>query len=298
MCRAGGNGGSGPSGPSAPSGGRKDDYAVIVNQQCFAEGRLRALAGDRDGAADAFVAALEVRDLTPRHQVDAGSTDHMLYTLLDRVGGCPNTNPPPDTPEGAFTNKEFHQSGPNLEFPYDAATTRHNMCNGMENKPDLYSKRRKKTSLTPKMRRVHGRTRFACPRACPPSLTITGNPELKHGLAADRRRPSASKVGGEFGRATEMLDAQPALCRVLPCKGKIDDEDATVCLFSVAQDTLVQIFELAASDAAEGRPARKAGARAKSAQHEAYPDCLDEAQVITALARALVRYYRSKGQYK
>ena len=66
----------------------------------------------------------------------------------------------------------------------------------------------------------------------------------------------------------------------------------------MAQDTLVQIFELAASDAAEGRPARKAGARAKSAQHEAYPDCLDEAQVITALARALVRYYRSKGQYK
>ena len=232
---------------------------MIVNQQCFAEGRLRALAGDRDGAADAFVAALEVRDLTPRHQVDAGSTDHMLYTLLDRVGGCPNTNPPPDTsppPEGAFTDKEYHQSGPYTEFPYDAATTRHNMCNGMENKPNLYSTRRKKTSLT-KDETKAWEDSLRLP-TCPPSLTITGSPELKHGLAADRRRPSASKVGGEFGRATEMLDAQPALCRVLPCKGKIDDEDATVCLFSVAQDTLVQIFELAASDAAEGRPARKA----------------------------------------
>ena len=68
--------------------------------------------------------------------------------------------------------------------------------------------------------------------------------------------------------------------------------------FTPAQDMLVQIFELWKSDAAEGRPARTKGAKAKSAQHEAYPDCLDEAQVITALARALVRYYRSKGQYK
>ena len=170
------------------------------------------------------------------------------------------------------------------------------MCNGMENKPNLYSKRRKEKSLTKDETRAWEDS-LRLP-TCPPSLTITGNPELKHGLAADRRRPSASKVGGEFGRATEMLDAQPALCRVLPCKGKIDDEDATVCAFSIAQDHLVQIFELAAWDAAEGRPAREAGARAKSAQHKAYPDCLDEAQVITALARALVRYYRSKGQYK
>ena len=73
---------------------------------------------------------------------------------------------------------------------------------------------------------------------CPKSLTITGNPELKHGLVADRRRPSA-KTGGKFGRATDMLDAQPALCRALKCTGTIDDEAddeaETVCAFTPAR---------------------------------------------------------------
>ena len=90
------------------------------------------------------------------------------------------------------------------------------------------------------------------------------------------------------------IDSQHALCSVLPCTAAAIAAAGTECRFSISEDVLVPLFELGKRDEVEGRPGnRPILSGVAGPWHEAYEDCLDEAQVIMAIVRALLRHYRA-----
>ena len=127
-----------------------------------------------------------------------------------------------------------------------------------------------------------------------PAPLSTGNPEGLFMLAAGRRRLSSSLAGGVWAKPGDGIDSQHALCSVLPCTAAAGAK----CHFSISEDMLVPLFELGKRDEPEGRPGnRPIRSGVAGPWHEAYEDCLDEAQVIMAIVRALLRHYRALGQF-
>ena len=293
------NGGvSGPSGPRGPRG-RNADYDAIRLAECMAKVRARAAAGDIDAAADELLVAVGVKELPPRPTGASamGNPIAEVYALLDSASGCENTTPlhPSPPPPVAFTDIERNQPPSSFtKNPNAAAITINNPCDGREvGTAPLNSGPKRKTSM---LNDAEVSDYVDKLRTCPAPLS-TGNPEGPFMLAAGRRRSSSSLAGGVWAKPGDGIDSQHALCSVLPCRLATAAVGAE-CRFSISEDMLVPLFELGKRDEAEGRPGnRPIRSGVAGPWHEAYEDCLDEAQVIMAIVRALLRHYRALGQF-
>ena len=262
----------------------------------MAKVRAQAAAGDIDAAADELLVAVGVKDLPPR-PTGAGAMGNPVaevYALMDSAAGCENTNPlhPSPPPPVRFTDIERNQPpSPFTRNPNAAAITTNSPCDGREvGTAPFDSGPKRKTSMLDDTEV----SRYVDKLRTGPAPLSTGNPEGPFMLAAGRRRLSSSLAGGVWVKPGDGMDSQHALCSVLPCTAAAGAK----CRFSISEDMLVPLFELGKRDEAEGRPGnRPIRSGVAGPWHEAYEDCLDEAQVIMAIVRALLRHYRALGQF-